>query len=260
MFSSLLVMYGRYIYEYPFVATHYIWVCVLMWTHLLRLMKQPWSWKYIICFSQCVWKEKLNLPLFFGYKCQSEQCEGMLAPLTGSIPPLDTGGTGASHSLHLTITTQHLMVLDAFLLHHSYITGYTPSSKDLTLHQALMKQYPQLCIPLKAQSKCGNKDTSHYDVSPFPLSHTFPHLSRWALHIKSITKEEKSLLPKSDQTIEEILGNLMDQVKARISTKAWHFFRFCVFALFLSVSFFLDVVLKSDGCFVFHFLGNLWQM
>ena len=172
--------------------------------------------RYLWCVSYCIYCKKwLNLLSFSGYKCGGELCEGRpAAPLTGSTPSMHTPRTGASDP---TITDHHVMVLDAFLLHHSYTRGYTPSSWDFTLHQALLKQYPQLCVPLVAQSKCENEGITHYNDSPSQLHHIFPHLTRWAIHLASITEEEKLVLPRSDQTIEEILHHLMEQIEARVS-------------------------------------------
>ncbi|MPC18857.1 RNA-binding protein NOB1 [Portunus trituberculatus] len=101
-----------------------------------------------------------------------EQCEERLDPLRGTTPPLNTGAKASN-----TLMDRHLVALDTFLLDHSYITGYTPCTVDITLQQYVMKQYPQLC--LESQSKCKPLDLYMREIFPLPLPKLFPHLSRW---------------------------------------------------------------------------------
>uniref|UniRef100_A0A0P4VUI1 RNA-binding protein NOB1 n=1 Tax=Scylla olivacea TaxID=85551 RepID=A0A0P4VUI1_SCYOL len=148
-------------------------------------------------------KEEFNNP---PEQCEDEQCEERLDPLRDTNPPIDTGTRTSD-----TLMDRHLMALDTFLLDHSYITGYTLSTADLTLQQSIMKQYPQLYI--EPQSKCKIMELYMHEAFPLPLPDLFPHLSRWVTHIGSISEGEASMLPRSDRTVDEILRALLQLLK-----------------------------------------------
>lgn len=136
------------------------------------------------------------------------KCEETLDPLRGPIRPLDTGTTPID-SLH----EEHLMALDTFLQDYPYITGYTPSTADVTLQQRVMKQFPWLS--LDPQNKCKPMDIYMRARFPLPLPELFTHLSRWVTHMASISEGEVSALPTSDQTDDRILHVLLQLRKAR---------------------------------------------
>lgn len=118
----------------------------------------------------------------------------------------------------LLYTEQHLQILDSFLLHHSYVSGYILSRKDLNLHKALLRQYPQFSTS-EGLHKGQTSDASLHNSTFSTCPHTLPHVRRWAGHIASITEAEEASLPLSDETIEEVFHAIMGQVKAR--TMLW---------------------------------------
>lgn len=126
----------------------------------------------------------------------------------------------------------HLNRLNSFLLHHSYILGYTLSRTDLNLHKALIRQFPQFCSPVEGQSKCQVTDASFHTTTLSPAPDTLPHVRRWAGHIASITEAEEASLPMSNHMLEDVLHSLVDEVKARIKIMADYFVLWICFFFF----------------------------